>query len=35
MYNHIGEKIKGLAADIFTAVLADLIMEAIKRWLMK
>ena len=29
------EKIKGLAADIFTAVLADLIMEAIRKWLMK
>ena len=29
------EKIKGLAADIFTAVLADLILEAIRKWLMK
>ena len=29
------EKIKGLAADILTAVLADLIMEAIRKWLMK
>lgn len=29
------EKIKGLVADIFTAVLAGLITEAIKKWLMK
>ena len=29
------EKIKGFAASIISAVLADLITEAIKKWLMK
>lgn len=29
------EKIKGFAASIISAVIADLITEAIKKWLMK